>query len=182
MNEIWKDIDCFPNYQVSNWGRVKSLNYNHTKQERILRQAKDTNGYALVCLYKNGKTHTKQVHRLVADAFLQIPDELKDEDNLQVNHINELKNDNRIENLCWISVKENCNWGNRNGRISKANKNGKLSKAVLQYSLDGTFIKEFPSAMEVKRQLGFSQGNISSCCRGEFMQRYGFIWKYKNEE
>lgn len=176
--EIWKDIDGYEGlYQVSNLGRVKSLNYKRTGKEKILKAGKNSDGYLQVGLHKQGEEKKYLVHRLVAQAFIPNPNNLP-----QVNHINEDKTDNRVEeqytNLEWINNFDNCNHGTRNVRISKANINGKISKKVKQYSLEGEFIKEFQSTMEVERQLGFSNGNISSCCSGRYKQAYGFIWKY----
>ena len=64
-------------------------------------------------------------------------------------------------------------------KISKANKNCVLSKIVLQYTLEGEFVKEWPSTMEIKRQLGIEPTNISACCLGKIRKTHGFIWKYK---
>ena len=184
MNEIWKNIYEFPYYQVSNYGRVKSMIPHNGTNERILKPRKNKDGYLRVALYKNGlrKPYWKNIHRLMAEAFLQIPEKYKKIpiSELVINH----KDENPQNNVIVLNDDGSVNveLSNIEWCTQQYNTEFSLAKAVLQYSLDGTFIKEFPSAMEVKRQLGFSQGNISSCCRGEFMQRYGFIWKYKNEE
>lgn len=110
MTEIWKDIEGYEGYyQVSNLGRVKSLaktikrGSNHlTIQERILKQINNGNNYVRICLCKDGLKKF-YVHRLVASAFI----EKKDHQN-QVNHINKITNDNRVENLEWVSNRENC--------------------------------------------------------------------------
>lgn len=99
MKEIWKDIKDFEGlYQVSNFGRVRSLKFG---KERLLKCGGNT-GYYKVELWKNGKKCDKQVHRLVADAFIDNPNNLE-----CVNHINGIKIDNRVENLEWITCKEN---------------------------------------------------------------------------
>lgn len=134
-------------------------------------------GYFRVGLYRNDEYKHFFVHRLVAEAFIPNPLNLP-----QVNHKNENKQDNRVENIEWISAIGNSNHGTRNSRISKNNTNGKLSKPVLQYSLDGKFIKEWSSVCEVQRQLGFHQSNISACCNGKRRYAHSFIWKYKGEE
>lgn len=170
IEEIWKPIEGFDNYQVSNWGRVKSLWFG---KERILKPTKIGKGYLAVCLYKGRSQHCKKyVHHLVASAFLENPHNLS-----CINHINEVKTDNRSENLEYCDYAFNNNWGTRNERVAKA-----ISKAVIQLSLDGTFIREWPSAREIQRQLGFRQSNISACCNGKYKKMNGFIWKYKNEE
>ena len=172
--EYWKPVIGFEGlYEVSNFGRVKSLKRG---KELILTPYTNRCGYLLVQLYKNGK-YRKQVHRLVAEAFLDNPNNLP-----CVNHKDENPQNNHVENLEYCDHAYNDNYGTRNKRIAKTNTNGKKSKAVLQYSLDGTFIKEFPSTNEVERQLGFAHGGIASCCRGECKKVYGFIWRYKNEE
>ena len=174
MEEQWKDIKDFEGlYQISNWGKVKSFIKYKGTNERILKPRKVANGYLQISLSKDEKVFQKLVHRLVAEAFIPNEDLFK----TQINHINEVKTDNKSENLEWVSPKENSNYGTRNERVAKAQ-----SKEVIQFNLDGTFVKEWPSTMEVQRELGFAQTNISKCCLGKRKQAYGFIWKYKNEE
>lgn len=114
-NEVWKDIKGFEGYQISNRGRVKSLNYRHTRKERILQQRLNRYGYCQARLYKNGKHYTFVVHRLVAIAFIANPNEKP-----QVNHLDECKINNCAENLEWATAKENLNYGTRNERASKS--------------------------------------------------------------
>ena len=169
MNEIWKDIDGYEGlYQVSNLGRVKSLNYLHTGKERNLKPGTDGSGYRFVGLYKNGKTRLFYIHRLVAKAFIPNPD-----GKLEVNHKDENKTNNCVDNLEWMTRQENNNYGTRNERVSKS-----LSKSVFQYSLDGEFIRKWPSTIQIERDLGFSIGNISQCCNGKLKSAYGYIWKF----
>lgn len=181
--EIWKTVKGYENlYEISSCGNVKSLNYRHTGREQVLRPGVDTWGYYLVCLCKDGKSKTLRVNRLVAIAFdLPIPEHLRHIplEKLEVNHKNEIKTDNRLENLEWCTTKYNCNYGTRNNRIFEKTTNGKLSKPVLQ--IDKTtneVLAEFPSMAEVHRQLGFDQSNICNCCLGKRKQAYGFIWKF----
>lgn len=174
-NEVWKTITDFPNYQVSNMGRVKSLNYNHTGKEKLLIQSKKKNGYLQVDLCENKKKKYINVHRLVALHFLPNNDLSKTE----INHKSEKKTDNRVENLEWIDHKSNCNYGTRNLRSSKSNINHpKKSKQINQYSIDGKFIRSFQSMSEIYRQLNFCQTHICRCCKGKINTAYGFIWKY----
>ena len=106
MEEIWKEVDCFEGlYQVSNMGRVKSLNYKRSGKERILKPRIGSRGYFFVCLSKDKKRFEKTVHTIVWDAF---GDEKRDGRILQVDHINNIKTDNRIENLQLLSNRENC--------------------------------------------------------------------------
>lgn len=175
MEEIWRNIEEYKGfYQVSNWGRIKSTQYWNGTYERILTNNKGKNGYLSVQLYKNGKGKFYLVHRLVAQAFLENPDNLP-----CINHRDECKTNNNIDNLEYCSRKYNCNYGTRKQRIVEKTKNGKLSKTVYQYTLDGKFIAEYPSTQEVERQLGYSSSNIRTCCRGKQKTGYGYIWKYK---
>ena len=176
--EIWKDIPNYEGYKISNLGRVKSLERidarGNKRKEKILKPSIDRKGYYRVALCKNSKVKKYYVHRLVYEAFNgQIPE------GLQVNHINEIKTDNRLENLNLMTAKENSNWGTRNERRVKKQINGKCSKSVLQYDLQDNLIKEFPSLMQVYRELGFSYGHIGDCCRGKLKQAYGYKWRYK---
>ena len=103
MVEIWKDIDGYEGlYQVSNLGRVKSLNYNHTGKERIRSSSKSSSGYCQIVLSKDGKKKIHLIHRLVAMAFVD-----GYEEGLVVNHIDEDKNNNVYTNLEWCTQKEN---------------------------------------------------------------------------
>lgn len=175
--EIWKTAvvngEKYENYQVSNYGRVMSLNYRGTGRSEVLIPGEDKYGYLRVVLYKNGKTKTFKVHRLVAEAF--IPNLL----NLpQVNHRDENKLNNHVENLEWCDHKENCNHGTRNKRVAEKNTNGKRSKPVLQLTKTGELVKVWPSTNEAGRN-GFDQGTVAKCCRGEKKQYKGYIWKYK---
>lgn len=129
------------------------------------------NGYLRVHYYKD-----YYIHRLIAECFIDNPDNKP-----MIDHINRNRTDNRIENLRWVTQQENQN--NKDCSKSKYNGLGKInnkaSKTVLQYTLDGEFVKEWPSTMECKRN-GFNQGGVSACCRGEKPTYRGYIWKYKN--
>ena len=160
MEEEWKVIKGYPNYMVSNKGNVKSLNYRHTGREKMLKLSVNNKGYLIVKLYKNRKLKNLRVNRLVAEAFISNPNNYQ-----QVNHKNEIKDDNRVENLEWCDAKYNNNFG-------------KCSKPVLQ--IDKTtnkLIAEYPSLREVERQLGIS--HISECCLGKRNTAGGFKWKFK---
>lgn len=177
MEEIWKPAVGFEGlYEVSNLGRVKSLNYRRTGKERILKprriEKKSGNVYYAVHLYKDGKAYDKPVHRLVAEAFIPNPDNLP-----EVNHKDENPLNNHVGNLEWCTQSYNYNYGTRIQRIAE-----KLSKPVYQYSLDGKLIKEWSSTREIERQTGYSNSYISKCCSGKYKTAYGFIWRYKEPE
>ena len=182
-NEIWRDIPEFNGlYQASNLGRVKSLNrFKKGKndslasvKERILKPSIYHRGYYQVGLYKNSKVRYYLVHRLVWITFNGLIPQ-----GMQVNHINEVKTDNRLENLNLMTPKENVNYGTGIERSHNKQINGKCSKPVLQYDLQDNLIKEFPSLIQVYRELGFSYGHIGDCCKGKLKQAYGYKWKYK---
>ena len=169
MSEMWKSLDFigFSNYSVSNLGDVKRNN-------KILKK-RYSKGYLRVVLYSPQYPKGKSclIHRLVAQAFIPNPDNLP-----QVNHKDEDKTNNCVTNLEFCTHKYNCSYGTRNNRQSVLLTNRKdQSKTVAQYTKDGELIKIYPSAKECTRQ-GYNQGNVSSVCRGESKQAYGFLWKY----
>ena len=191
MIEIWKTPikkgETYDNYKVSNLGRILSLNYRHTGRAELIEPFKSTDGYLQVRLYKNKISKTFKVHRLVAETFLENP-EGKPEVNHKIDteegkkmNIVYLNDDGSVDEekstIEWVTAKENSNYGSRTERIVKANTNGKKSKKVLQFTLDGEFIREWPSTNECGRN-GFSQSNVAACCRGEKTQYKGFKWQY----
>ena len=187
--EQWRtsiyDGEPYEGYKVSNWGKILSLNYNRTGKPELMNPAEDTSGYLQVGLRKNGETNLCLVHRLVAQTFIPNPENLpevnhKDED--KTNNFVFLNEDGSVDkeksNLEWKNHRDNCNHGTRNERIGKTSTNGKQSKKVLQLSLSGELIREWPSIHECGRN-GFDFRNVSACCRGERKTAYGFRWMYK---
>lgn len=176
--EVWCDVKGFEGkYQVSNCGRIKSLNYNHTGKAKILRPVKTRNGYMQIGLVKNGERKWYKVHRLVLSAFSPVADM----DELQVNHINEIKADNRLENLEWCTCKDNCNHGTRNDRSAE-----NRSIPIVQLTLEGKLVKAWESSMEAKRIDGFNPGAINQCCKNKFNKEgnniyKGYRWMYLSE-
>ena len=165
QQEIWKDVPGYPDYQVSNIGRVKRIrNIGRNGLIRILKPIKFNNGYLVVNLL--GKRFG--IHRLVAMAFLQNPKHFT-----EINHKNEDKTDNRVENLEYCSRLYNNNYGTRNKRVSES-----LSKSVLQYSIDGVLLNQFYGIHEASRQTGICTQNIHSVILGKRKTAGGFIWKY----
>lgn len=157
--EEWKNIIGYEGlYQVSSYGRVKSLKFG---KENLLKHKKDSGGYLQVGLCKDGKRKIFLVHRLVAQAFLPNLDNLP-----QVNHKDENKENNCVSNLEWCTCKYNIDYSQ--------------AKQVCQYSLDDKLIKVWNSTQECGRN-GFYQGHVASCCRGDRKSHKGFIWKYKKD-
>ena len=189
ISEIWRtpisDGEPYEGYKVSNFGRILSLNYNHTGKPDLMNPSDNGRGYLVVHLRKNGESKTCKVHRLVAETFLPNPENLP-----EVNHKDENKKNNFVflnedgtvnkkrSNLEWKTHKDNINHGTRNERAAKANTNGKLSKKVLQLSLTGELICEYPSIRECGRN-GFDHGAVCRCCNGKQKTHKGFRFMYK---
>jgi len=167
VKEVWKPVPGCEGYEVSSFGRGRSLNYNHTGKPKILKLQLTPDGYCFCRLSKGGKVKTFRVNRLVWEAFNgPIPD------GMQVNHINELKTDNSVWNLNLMSPKENQNYG-----ICIRKRVEKQSKPVYQYTLDGVLVCVWASVNEAGRN-GFSRGCISECCNGKRKSYKGFLWSY----
>ena len=168
--EIWKDIKGYEElYQISNYGNVKSLNYRRSGKEKILKPSKNNDGYLFVVLHKNNIRNYCLVHRLVAKCFLE-PIEGKD----IINHKDENPLNNRVENLEWVTQKENLNYGTHNERISKTK-----SIPIIQLDLQGNFMFFWDSAKTASKKLNINQGNIIQCCRKKRKTCGGYKWCYK---
>lgn len=175
--EEWKVINGYPGYYVSSFGRIKSfLNKKHriTETGKILSSMKDRRGYYYVNLYnENREMKSVKVHRLVATAFIENPNNF-----LQVNHKDEDKANNKVSNLEWCSAKYNVNYGTGHSR-SCLTRRKSCNKAIVQYSLEGKVIREFYSLSEASRVLGISLGSISDCLHGRTSKSRTFIFRYK---
>ena len=139
-------------YAVTSCGRVWSY-----QRKKFLTPYTDGNGYLKIKLSKDGKRNQYRIHRLVAEAYIPNPYNLTD-----VDHIDNDRTHNYLNNLQWITHKDNV----RKGR----------NKPILQYTLDGEFVREWPSAMDVGKEV---KSNICKCLKGKYKQAYGSIWKYK---
>lgn len=187
----WQPIEGYEGlYEISKIGRVKSLSRLKTTlligtfmtTEKIL-SAGLREGYPSVSLTNKGgvyKSHS--IHRLLAKAFIPNPKNLP-----CINHINAIRNDNRLENLEWCTWSHNNREAYRTGNqiplkpmLGRLGKFHSGSKPILQFSRNGDFIKEYSCASEAKRETGIDNKLISMACLGKISQTKGFVWKFKN--
>lgn len=179
-NEIFTDIPWYEwLYQVSNLGRIKSLPKIWNKFIwKILKWKNDKEWYLHVSLFRNKKQKTYKVHRLVMLVFEWDSD-------LDVNHKNWIKTDNRLENLEYCTRKDNINnsfnelW-RKSSNLWKFWKDNHNSKKILQFTKDGLFIKEWYWAYEINRELWISYANINKVCNWKRKTAWGFVFKYIN--
>lgn len=166
--EIWKDIAGYENkYQVSNHGRVRSINYNNTGQMKILKPYPSHGGYLVVTLCKEGKRTKKRLHRLVAEAFLENPDNKP-----EVNHIDGDKTNNYASNLEYMTCKENIRHAWDNGLCEEVRELSRQSIIIAQESRKKsvrciTTNTIYDSVVNAARQTGATRQNIDKCCKGE---------------
>lgn len=158
--ELWKEIKGYEGYyEISSFGKVRSIRRN-----KILKTEISPKGYERVGLMKQGKRKVYRVHRLVAEMFIENPCNYP-----QINHIDENKTNNIVNNLEWCSAKYNMNYGNV----------GKKRKPVLQYSKDGTFISRYDSIADAEKATNIITQSISRCAKGKRKSANGFIWKFE---
>ena len=157
-------------YQVSNLGRVKSLNYNKTKKPQLLKPIVYNKKYLQVFLYKNGEYTHKPIHRLVAQAFIQNP-----ENKPEVNHKDENPNNNTVDNLIWATYKENANWGTAIDRMRITLTNREDQSKQVQ-CIETKII--YKSVRDAERQTNIRHQNISYACNGKYKKAGGYHWKF----
>lgn len=176
MFEIWRDIDGFiGKYQVSNYGRVKSLaRLRESKggclcpvKEKILKPKVDDDGYLNygLCIGKHQKNKYIRVNVLVYKTFIgSIPE------GYDVHHIDQDKTNNSVDNLELIEHKKHSDLHSKD-----------KSKPILQYTLDDKFVAEYESAFDASRQTGICRASISKCCLNKQYNKSagGFVWKFK---
>lgn len=183
MEKIWKDIKGYEGlYQISNLGRVKSLkrkvyagrNTLRWQDERILSNNKTNgHGYKIVALSKENRSQNKYIHRLVAEAFLDNPNNYK-----YINHKDENKDNNCVNNLEFCTAQYNATYRDLHIRNGLKNRNNRLSKKIYQLDDDNNIIKEYPSISEASRQLNVSIQAISDCLNGKTKHSCGYKWEF----
>ncbi len=176
--EEWRLVVGFDNYEVSNTGKVRSISHWRKSKAngmawhkgRILKAHKSNNGYLRVGLQYNGISRAVLVHRLVAEAFIPNPKGL-----LEVNHLDENKNNNNVSNLEWSTSSHNINWGTRNERVAS-----KMERPIVMIRLSDNKETVFKSITEA-RKLGFSPGNDLYRKNKKGIRHDGFCWKYADD-
>ena len=177
QTEIWKDIKWYKwLYQVSNLWNIKGLKYTNQYwsfyREKLIKQKTKTNWYKEVCLNKWNINKMFYVHRLVLSTFIK---NIKSKS--QVNHINWIKNDNRVENLEWVTVSEN-----QLHRYKTLWYKNKIAKKIDQYDLQWNFIKTWGSMAEIWKNFFVTYHSISNVCRGLSKTSKWYIWNYHNSK
>lgn len=160
MSEIWKPIDEFEDYSISNTGRVRN-----DKKDSILKGGLNNKGYRQVTIYRV----TRRIHRLVAQTFIPNPDNKE-----QVNHIDGDKLNNLDNNLEWVSEKENTKHAFESGLYDNYIKS--LSHSVIGTHIETGETISFKSMAEAQRN-GFYSGGISLCVNGKATSHKGYTWK-----
>lgn len=166
--ESWKPIKGFEDrYTVSDTGLVFSK-----LSGRLLTPKVDRYGYEVVALSRNRKMWHATVHRLVAMTFIPNPHSLP-----CVNHKDENKRNNRVDNLEWVTVKENDNYGTRNQRMAESKK----KRPIAQYDMSMNLIRIHPGVKDAHRNTGVNRNSIRDVCQKRRSSAGGYIWGYWEE-
>lgn len=188
--EIWKDIKDYEGlYQISSFGRYRSCDryiiYNNNRwggtskvflYGKIMKHSKNNSGYCTICLHKDNKPKTFLLHRVVAQAFIPNPNNLP-----EVNHKDENKENNNVDNLQWCTRVFNNNYGKLNKDGRRKSRKHRMKK-VAQYTIDGKLIATYDGLRVAKEQTGINNLGIARCCEGILKTSGGYVWKYVTKE
>lgn len=179
MKEIWKDVVGFEGrYMVSNLGNVKSCRYFGHEGEHLMKLSKHHSGYLVVTLGKRPERKQPTVHSLVAKAFIPNPHNLP-----AINHIDGDKANNNVTNLEWVTYKENTAHAINAGLFDpvtspkRIGKDHSFSRPVLQYGLDGKFIKLWDCQSDAARTLLCEPCSISGAVDRPNKTCIGYMWR-----
>lgn len=165
---MWKAIKDYEGvYEINELGEVRRV-----ETGRILKGYIGSDGYPRVSLTVNCETKPFLLHRLIAIAFIPNPNNYP-----CINHKDENKSNNSLDNLEWCTYRYNLNYGTHNARANETRK-----KPILQYSKTGEFIREWKSVTDLNLETGIDMGHVTACCRGKRKTAGGYCWKYKNEK
>ena len=175
MKEIWKDIKDYDNYEINNYGVIRIK-----KNKKILKYQIDKDGYYRISLWKNGKCKGFRISRLVAMTFISNPNNYP-----VVNHKDENKQNNRVDNLEWCTTAYNNAYGTK-GKRSGDKLRGKLrytknNRKVAQYDSNDNIIETYKSIMTVAKKLNVDGTHIVDVCKGRRKTAYGYKWRYIDE-
>lgn len=174
VEEIWKDIKGFEGtYEISNFGNVRKINKTNAYDKRTrkyfyLKGSTNKDGYRKIKLSKNKKYKVFSIHRLVAQAFIPNPNNYP-----VINHKDENKLNNCVNNLEWCSIYYNNNYGLHNQKVAKSN-----WKKIIQYDLEGNIIRKWNSIKEAGETLNIHRSNISLCLSNKYKTAGGYVWRY----
>lgn len=187
--EVWKKVEDYPMYAISNYGRLKRIEryakksngkgkmVTHHYPEKIVKQSFNTLGYLMYRPSRDGHLGCVSIHRLVAKAFIPNPDNLP-----QVNHKDENPSNNRVSNLEWCTQRYNINYGTCQERRAATLRKNIRHKCfiVKQYTLDGKLVKEYIGKSEIV-EAGFCYDSIVHCCKHQTQSAYGYVWRRNND-
>lgn len=183
--EVWKPVVGYEGlYEVSSFGRVRSidrittnsLGRKYFSKGVILKWALNRGGYPIVGLSLHGKYYSRTIHRLVAEAFIGNPNNLP-----SINHKDEDKTNNKVENLEFCTVKYNNNYGNHNTKQSATRRaDPNLTKSVLKLSLTGEILKKYSCVRDVITD-GYKERTVGQVCRFERYSAYGYLWIFSSD-
>lgn len=179
MEEYWRDVVGYEGlYQVSNFGNVKSIRSDEHYRARVLKPHHRNNEYLFVNLWKDKKGCSRNIHRLVAEAFIPNPDNLP-----QVNHRDENKQNNVVSNLEWCDRKYNANYGTGVQRLIATRNERKCfgaEKVVFQCDLQGNIIRKWKSLMDIDRN-GYSRRCVQDFFKGRLKTYRRCLWIPESE-